>query len=399
MKHFLTLDDLPAAELAGRRVFVRVDFNVPIAAGKVADATRLEKALPTLHELQSKSARVILAAHRGRPKGEPDPALSLRPVAETLSALLAAPVAWADDCIGPAAQQVCDNLADGEVCLLENLRFHAGEKANDGDFGAALAALAEIFVNDAFGTAHRAHASVVGVAERLPQRAAGRLLAREVEVLGALLGEPRRPFVAVIGGAKIAGKADTLIHLLPRLDTLVLGGAMANTFLAAQGHDMAASLVEEDRVGMARNILAQAEARDTVVLLPRELVVTDDPEEPGRIETVAVEKVPPGMMAVDVGAAFSQRLAAVLRDAGTVFWNGPLGVFEREPFAAGTVAAARALADSPAYTIVGGGETVAAASLGGVCNRFGHVSTGGGAALELLAGKTLPGVAALEVNR
>ena len=393
-----TLDALAPAELAGRRVFVRVDFNVPLAGGRVLDATRLEKALPTLGELRGHGARLVLASHLGRPKDAPDPAWSLRPVAGALAELLGAPVAFAGDCVGEPARDVVSGLADGGVCLLENLRFHAGEKGNDAAFGVALAELVEVYVNDAFGTAHRAHASVVGVAPHLRHKAAGRLMAREVEVLGSLLAAPERPFVALVGGAKIAGKAETLENLLPRLDVLALGGGMANTFLAAQGHDLARSLVETDRLDLARDLLARAAAHGTRVLLPDELVVTDDLESPLRIETVAAGAVPDGTLAVDVGPAFGRRLAAVLAGAGTVFWNGPLGVFEKEVFAAGTLAAARAVAASPAYSVVGGGETVAAVNLAGVAGRIDHVSTGGGAALELLAGKVLPGVAALEAG-
>jgi phosphoglycerate kinase len=397
MGRLLTLDDLDA-DLAGRRVFVRVDFNVPIVDGAVLDATRLEKALPTLRELQGRGARVLLASHLGRPSDARDPAFSLRPVAEVLAGLLGCAVRFAEDCVGAAARGAAEALGDGEVCLLENLRFHAGEKANDPDFADALAELAEVFVDDAFGAAHRAHASVVGVAARLEARAAGRLLAREVEVLGRLLAGPALPFVAVIGGAKIAGKAETLENLLSGLDSLVLGGGMANTFLAAQGHDLAASLVETDRLDLARDLLRRAADYGTDVLLPHELVVTDDLATPTQIATVPVDAVPAGYMAVDVGPAFSHRVAGVLAAAGTVFWNGPMGVFEKEAFAAGTLAVARALADTPAYSVVGGGETVAAVTRAGVAARVGHVSTGGGAALELLAGKTLPGVAALEVT-
>ena len=398
MSRLLTLDDL-GGNLAGRRVFVRVDFNVQVdERGEILDATRLEEALPTLRELRGAGARLILASHCGRPADAPDPAFSLRPVAQALGGMLGADVAFADDCIGPSAETVINRLGDGDVALLENLRFHAGEKQNDPDFAAALAAPAEVFVNDAFGTAHRAHASVVGVADLLERKAAGRLLAREVEVLGNLLAAPRRPFVAVVGGAKIAGKAETLSNLLPRLDVLVLGGGMANTFLAAQGYDLADSLVEQERVELAGEILAAAEAGGVQVLLPSELVVADDFAAPQRVETVAVDAVPAGMMALDVGPAFCQRVAAAVADAGTIFWNGPLGVFEKEAFAAGTVAVAKALTESPAYTVVGGGETVAAAKLAGVAAKLDHISTGGGASLELLAGKTLPGVAALEVS-
>jgi len=398
VSRLLTLDDLQPSDLAGRRVFVRVDFNVKVIDGRVLDATRLEKALPTLTELRQHGARLILASHNGRPKGAPDPAYSMELVAAALAEMLGTEVAFAADCIGPPARAVVDELADGEVALLENLRFHSGEEANDADFATALADLAEVFVNDAFGTAHRAHASVVGVAGRLERKAAGRLLAREIEVLGSMLEAPRRPFAAVIGGAKIAGKSETLSNLLPQLDLLVLGGGMANTFLAAQGYDMANSLVETERIDLAKDILAAAEARNVEVLLPNELVVADDFDQPQRIETVAVDSVPAGMMALDVGPAFCDRVAGAVAHAGTIFWNGPLGVFEREEFAAGTVAVAGALTDSAAYTVVGGGETVAAAKLAGVADDLGFISTGGGAALELLAGKTLPGVAALEVE-
>ncbi len=398
MTRLKTLDTLTPEDLGGRRVFVRVDFNVPIVDGRVLDATRLEAALPTIAELRGHGARVVLASHRGRPKDAPDPAFSLQPVAAALAELLQAPVAFAPDCIGEAARDTVAGLADGDVCLLENLRFYAGEKANDPAFGAALAELADVYVNDAFGTAHRAHASVVGVAGHLGRAAAGRLLAREVEVLGALLAAPAKPFVAVVGGAKIAGKAETLENLLPRLDTLVLGGGMANTFLAAQGLDLKNSLVEADRLDLARAMLARAAAHGTSILLPDEFVVTDDLGQPLRIETVAATDVPDGMLAVDVGPDFARRIATALGSAGTVFWNGPLGVFENEAFAAGTLAAARAIAASPGYTVAGGGETVAAAKLAGVAERLDHISTGGGAALELLAGKTLPGVAALEVS-
>ncbi|MEM9598380.1 MAG: phosphoglycerate kinase, partial [Acidobacteriota bacterium] len=299
----ITLDDLDPSHLAGRRVFVRVDFNVPLDGGRVLDANRLEQSLPTVRELLGHGARLVLASHCGRPKGQTNPAYSLRPVADAFAALLGQPVAFADDCVGPDATAAVEGLGDGQVVLLENLRFHAGETANDPAFADALASLADVFVGDAFGTAHRAHASVVGVAERLGTKAAGRLLAREVEALGGLLGEPARPFAAILGGAKIGGKIETLENLLPRLDTLMLGGGMANTFLAAQGHDLANSLVEHDRLDLAREILRRAEKAGTRVLLPSDLVVTDDLGAPTRIESVAPGAVPPGTLAVDVGEA------------------------------------------------------------------------------------------------
>ncbi len=396
MGRLLTLDDLDPATLAGVAVFVRVDFNVPIEDGRVADDARLTAALPTIRELGLAGARLLLASHRGRPKGARQPALSLRPVAERLGEILGSRVRFAEDCVGAAAQEARDGLAPGEICLLENLRFHAGEKANDPGFSAALAELAPAYVNDAFGTAHRAHASVSGLPGLLDRRAAGRLLVAEVEGLGGLLGEPERPFVAVVGGAKVEGKSDTLINLLPRLDRLVLGGGMANTFLAARGHDMADSLVESGRIALAGEILARAAELGVEVVLPEDLVVTDDLESPGRIETVAADRVPAGLSAVDIGARARAAVVRALEDARTVLWNGPVGVFEKPPFDEGTLATARAVAACSGRTVIGGGETVAAARRAGVLERLGHVSTGGGAALDFLAGKTLPGVAALE---
>jgi phosphoglycerate kinase len=397
MTDLLTLEDLDPARLAGQRLFVRVDFNVPLgAAGEVLDSTRLEEALPTLRELAAAGGRLVLASHCGRPKGAPDPRYSLRPVAARLGELLDQDVAFAADCVGEVAAAAVAALPAGRVLLLENLRFHAGETRNDPAFAARLAALADAYVDDAFGSAHRAHASVVGVAERLPRKAAGRLMQREVAALGRLLGEPERPFVALLGGAKIEGKIDTLSNLLGRLDRLLVGGGMANTFLAARGHDMAASLVEPDRLELARDILARAGAGGVAVVLPVDLVVTDDLAAPRRIETVAADRVPAGLKAVDVGPESRRLFAAAIAGARTLFWNGPLGVFERPPFDAGTRETALALASCPGYTVIGGGETVAAAHQAGVSGRVGHVSTGGGAALEFLAGKQLPGLVVLK---
>lgn len=391
----LTLDDLDPSQISGRRVFVRVDFNVPLSSGKVIDATRLEEALPTLRELADGGARLILASHCGRPKGERIDKYSLRPVAAELSRLLDRPVAFANDCVGPAAEEAVAALGNGDVLLLENLRFHAGETKNHADFADRLSALADTFVLDAFGTAHRAHASVVGVAERIAAKAAGRLLSREVEALGSLLGEPARPFVGILGGAKIEGKIDTLENLLPRLDVLLLGGGMANTFLAAQGHDMASSLVEKERVELAADILRRAEAGKTRVVLPVDLVVTDDFAEPKEVRTVTADVVPSGMLAVDVGEKTRELYVTECAAAGTLFWNGPLGVFEKPPFHLGTEAVAEGLKGCSGFTVIGGGETVAAVRRAGVAAQLGHVSTGGGASLDLLAGKELPGVVAL----
>jgi phosphoglycerate kinase len=401
MSHLLTLEDLGLDALAGVRVFVRVDFNVPLSGGAdgpptVGDDTRLREALPTLGELAAAGARVLLASHLGRPKGRPDPRYSLRPVAARLGELLGRPVAFAPDCAGPAAEAAAAALGPGEVCLLENLRFHPGEEADEEGFAAALAGLAEAYVDDAFGAAHRAHASVVGVPRRLGRKAAGRLLVREVEALGRLLGTPARPFVALVGGAKIGGKIDTLANLLPRLDRLLLGGGMANTFLAARGFDMARSLVEADRLEVAAALARRADEEGVEVVLPTDLVVTDDLDAPRLVDTVAADAVPPGTLAVDVGPRTREAFVAAVAAAGTLFWNGPLGVFEKPPFDAGTRDVAEALGGAPGFTVLGGGETVAAARQAGIAERVGHLSTGGGASLEFLAGKTLPGVAALE---
>ncbi len=400
MSSLSTLDDLSPADLTGRRVFVRVDFNVPLQDGKVLDTTRLEEALPTIRELAGAGARVILASHCGRPKGEVKPEWSLRPVASRLAELLDAPVSFANDCVGEEARSRVDTLAPGGVCLLENVRFHGGETQNDPALAAALASLADLFVGDAFGSVHRAHASVVGVAERLDKRVAGRLVVREVEALGRLLGEPERPFVGILGGAKVEGKIDTLTNLLPRLDVLLLGGGMANTFLAAGGRDLADSLVEKERLDLAREILAQTEASSTEVVLPDDVIVTDDLKNPELILSVPLtaegNPLPKGTMAVDIGERTRQRFAERCRGARTLFWNGPLGVFERPPFDRGTQAVATSLGECEGFTVIGGGETVAAVRRAGLHEKMSHVSTGGGASLELLAGKTLPGVAVLE---
>ncbi len=394
MNELYALDDL--GELAGARCFVRVDFNVPLEGGEVADDTRLVEALPTLRELLGREARLVLASHCGRPKGKPDPRFSLRPVAERLVELLGLPVRFAPDSVGPEVERIVARLAPGELCLLENLRFHEGETKNDPEFARRLAGLAEVFVGDAFGTVHRAHASVVGVPELLERKAAGRLVEREVAALSRLLGKPERPFVAILGGAKIEGKLDTIENLLPRIDTLLLGGGMANTFLAARGCEMADSLVDRERIGLAGELLERASEAGVEVVLPEDLVVAASPEAANEARTVAAGEVPEGTMALDVGPATRRRFLEAFSDARTLFWNGPLGVFETPPFDAGTNAVAHALAELDAYTVLGGGETVAAAHRAGVLAAIGHVSTGGGASLEFLAGKRLPGLAVLE---
>lgn len=400
MSDLYELSDLGLDRLSGTRVFLRVDFNVPLsAAGEVTDATRLEEALPTIRELSAAGARLLLASHLGRPKGRRDPRYSLRPVAAALGRLLGSEVRFADDCVGEPAASAMAALEPGGLCLLENLRYHPGEEENDPAFARSLADPCEAYVGDAFGAAHRAHASVVGVPEVLGRRAAGRLMAREVAALSRLLEEPERPFVAILGGAKISGKIDTLKNLLPRLDVLLLGGGMANTFLAARGADLGKSLVEEDRLDVAREILDEADRRGVKVVLPEDLVVTTSLDPAGDGRQVAAGKVPADQMAVDVGSATRERFAREVGRAATLFWNGPLGVFETPPFDQGTRAVADALASCRGFTVVGGGETVAAVHQAGVADRIGHVSTGGGASLELLAGKELPGVAVLRKDQ
>ena len=395
MIRLLQLEDLDLPTLKNLPVLLRVDFNVPMKEGKVLDDTRLVEALPTIRELAAHGARLLLCSHCGRPKGARNPKYSLKPAAERLAELLGRPVAFAEDCVGEPAAATADALAAGEVALLENLRFHAGEEANDPEFARALAAPARAYVDDAFGSAHRAHASVTGVLEHLPRKAAGRLMVREVEALSRLLGEPERPFAAILGGAKIEGKIDTLENLLPRLDVLMVGGGMANTFLAAHGYDLKASLVERDRLELASEILARAAERGIEFLLPTDLVVADAFEDPKEIHTVPVDGVPDGFLALDIGPATRAAFASAVASARTLFWNGPLGVFEKPPFDAGTRALALALGACSGFTLIGGGETVAAAHQAGVLEKLGHVSTGGGASLEFLAGRELPGVAAL----
>jgi len=387
---FATLDDLAPA---GRRVLVRVDFNVPLEGGRVADDTRLRAALPTIRELLDRGAAVVLMSHLGRPKGV-DPALRMAPVGQALAALLGRPVRVADDVAGPSSRAAVDALEPGEVVLLENLRFDPGEETDDPELARRLAELGDAYVDDAFGTAHRAAASTVGVAGLLPSYA-GRLMARELDVLGRLVEAPARPFAVLMGGAKIGDKLGVIDALLPRCDRLLVGGGMANTFLAAQGVAMGDSLVEEAALDEARRI---RDAAGDALVLPEDLVVADAFAADASRRVVAVrDGVPRGWRALDIGPATVQRFAAALRGARTVVWNGPMGVFELAPFAAGTFAMARALADLPdAETVVGGGDSAAAVEAAGLADRIGWVSTGGGATLELLEGKTLPAVAALE---
>lgn len=389
---------LQSLSVAGRRVFVRVDFNVPIdAEGKVADDTRIVASLPTLRYLIEKGARLIVASHLGRPKGKRDPKQSMRAVRDRLERLLRAPVQFSESLVGPEVEGMSGGLRDGQVLLLENLRFDAREEANDAEFSAGLARLADAYVNDAFGSAHRAHASTAGIAAHLPERAAGFLLERELNALGQLLTNPARPFVAILGGAKISGKIDVLESLLPGVDRLVVGGGMMFTFLRARGIATGRSLVEEDRIEMARGILARPGAAK--ILLPGDCLAAEDTsgKDPGQV--VPVTAIPETHAGVDIGPATLRAVTEALADARTVFWNGPMGIFEVEAYARGTLGVAEQVAratERGAFTVVGGGDSLAAIAKAGVESKISHCSTGGGASLEFLEGRTLPGVAALE---
>ena len=389
-------------DCAGKRVLMRVDFNVPVSGGAVTDDTRIVAAVPTMRYLLGKRARLVLCSHLGRPKGGPDPKYSLKPVRERLARLLRQDVAWADDCVGPEAERAALALADGGVLLVENLRFHPEEEKNDAGFSQALARLGECYVNDAFGTAHRAHASTEGVTHYLKPAVAGLLMKTELDYLGTALENPKRPFVAVLGGAKISGKIDVLTALLGKVDRLLIGGAMMFTFLKAQGKPVGRSLVEDDRLELARELLATSRSRGVDLVLPTDCIASTAPDgtapsAPKRIEQLAADE-----MGVDIGPETLVTFAAKLRDAKTVVWNGPMGIFEVPAFADGTMGVAQVLAPlkaQGAVTVVGGGDSVAAVQQSGLAERFSHLSTGGGASLEFLEGKVLPGVAALDGAR
>ncbi|HKB26359.1 MAG TPA: phosphoglycerate kinase [Methylomirabilota bacterium] len=386
----LTLEQL---DLAGKRVFLRADLNVPLAEGGIADDTRLRAVLPTIRYALKAGAAVVLASHLGRPKGR-DPRYSLRPVGERLAALLGQAVELAPDCVGPETAARARALAPGDVLLLENLRFHPGEEKNDDAFARELAALADCYVNDAFAAAHRAHASIDAITRHLRPAAAGLLMRRELDALGRILEAPARPLVAILGGAKVSDKLALVGHLLERVDALLIGGAMAFTFLQALGHAVGRSLVEAGRVETARGALETARRRGVRVGLPVDALVAEGLDSPsGR--AVGVREIPPDLMGLDIGPRTAEAFAAELRTARTIAWNGPMGVFEKAPFAGGTLAVARAVAAAPAFSVVGGGDTIAAVAQAGVADRIGYVSTAGGAFLEYLEGRKLPGVEAL----
>jgi phosphoglycerate kinase len=391
-KRKLSVRDL---DVRGKRVFVRVDFNVPLRDGGVADDTRLRAALPTLRHLREHGGRPILASHLGRPKGRRDPAMSLAPVAARLADLLGCRVALAPDCVGEETERLARGLREGEALLLENLRFHPGEEACDAAFARRLAGLAERYVNDAFGSAHRAHASVTGVPRHLPEPALGLLMEAELEALGRLRDRPEKPYVAVLGGAKVSDKIDLILNLITRVDALLIGGAMAYTFLRARGVPVGSSRVEEDRIEHARQITTRAMDSGVRVHLPIDHVVSPSPDPGAAWRATDGKEIEAGLVGLDIGPRTRDAFAEEIRAARTIFWNGPLGRFEVPPYDAGTLAVARAIASTRAFSVVGGGDSLAAVNRFRIASGFSHLSTGGGASLEYLAGVELPGVQAL----
>lgn len=388
-----TLKDI---DFKGKKTLVRVDFNVPLEDGRITDDTRIRAALPTIQFLVREGARVILMSHLGRPKGKVVDELRMDPVAERLADLLGQEVSKVDDCIGEEVKKAVAQMKDGDVLLLENTRFHPEEKANDPEFARELASIADVFVSDAFGAAHRAHASTVGVTEYLPS-VAGFLLQRELEALGEVMENPEHPFVAILGGAKVSDKIGVIRNLLDKVDYLLVGGGIANTFLAAQGYEMGESLVEEDKLDLARDLLKEAEEKGVELVVPTDVVIADEFKPDANYKVVPVDQIPADWQSLDSGGTETlKKYTEIIKKAKTVIWNGPIGVFEMDAFAKGTNAIARALAESDAKTIIGGGDSAAAIKKAGLEDKMTHISTGGGASLMFFEGKPLPGVEALD---
>ena len=384
-------------EIKGKRVFFRFDFNVPLdASGVIKDDTRIRRALPTINYAIAQGAKSVLTSHLGRPKGERKPEMSLRPVALRLQELLGREVRFVEDCIGPPVKEAVARIPDGGLLLLENLRFHAGETKNDPEFASELASIADVYVNDAFGTAHRAHASTVGIAELVKEKAAGLLLKEELENLAKAFSNPSRPVVAIFGGAKVSDKLSVLTNILDRMDVMLIGGGMANTFLRAEGAPMGASRVEEEMLGTASEMLASGKAGQCEVRLPVDVLAAENMDEGSQVKIVDIRSVPTEQMALDIGPQTIELFKQEIKKAKTIIWNGPMGVFEIAAFSRGTMEIAKAVAESAAFSVVGGGDTIRAVQQAGVAGKISYISTGGGAFMEFMEGKTLPGVAALE---
>jgi len=394
----LSVPSIKDLELGGKRVFIRVDFNVPIdkETGKVTDDSRIKAALPTIRHAIEQKAKVVLASHLGRPKGKKDPSLSLYPVAERLRDLLDQEVVFPDDCVGDGVRKNVQDLSEGGVILLENLRFHPEEKDNDSVFAQKLASLCDVYINDAFGTAHRAHASTAGIADHVSEKAAGFLMEKELAYLGKLLEEPERPFIAILGGAKVSDKIGVIENLIKKVDRILICGAMAYTFLAALKRPTGNSKIEDDKLKTALKLLDKGKHYEVPLELPYDHVVAAKLEAGAETQVVDQDKIPDNMLALDIGPKTVEQYSKFISEAKTVFWNGPAGVFETPPFDKGTMEMARAVADSGAESVIGGGDSVAAVYKAGVADKISHISTGGGASLEFMEGKKLPGIAALE---